>query len=115
MNELFLSLYLDEDVDVLIAHLIQARGFNVTTTRNERQLHSDDDVQLEYAVSRQMTLVTHNRVHFEHLAEMYFQAGRMHFGIIIATRRSPYEVARRLLAILNQIAAEEMINQIRYI
>ena len=33
MNDLFIFLYLDEDVDVLVAQLIRARGFEVTTTR----------------------------------------------------------------------------------
>jgi hypothetical protein len=35
--------------------------------------------------------------------------------IIIAVRRSPYEIVRRLLAILNHVPADEMKNQLRYI
>jgi hypothetical protein len=30
-------------------------------------------------------------------------------------RRDPYELARRLLVMLNRVAAEEMRNQLRYI
>jgi hypothetical protein len=37
MSRLFIELYLDEDVDVLIADLVRARGFRVTTTREVRQ------------------------------------------------------------------------------
>ncbi len=35
----------------------------------------------------------------------YFAAKQMHCRIIIAGRRSPYEIARRLLTILNYVAA----------
>ncbi|WP_434686922.1 hypothetical protein [Pseudanabaena minima] len=32
-----------------------------------------------------------------------------------AVRRSPQEIARRLMVILNQVTSEEMQNQVRYI
>lgn len=115
MSRLFIELYLDEDVDVLIADLVQARGFRVTTTQEVGQLSKDDEEQLAYAIGQKSALLTHNRVHFEALAEEYIAAGKKHYGIIIAIRRSPYEIARRLLMILNQVIADEMEDQIRYI
>jgi hypothetical protein len=39
----------------------------------------------------------------------------MHYGVIIAVRRSPQEIAQRLLKILNQVTSDEMQNQVRYI
>jgi hypothetical protein len=57
----------------------------------------------------------HNRADFEALAREYFAAGQAHAGIIIAIRRSPHELASRLLMILNQVTADEIRNQIRYI
>ena len=36
--KLFASLYLDEDASVLIADILRARGFDVTTARNEKML-----------------------------------------------------------------------------
>lgn len=115
MGDLFIELYLDEDVDVLIAELIRARGFEAITTRDAAQLKKNDEDQLAYAVSQKKALVTHNRADFERLAEEYFSSGRMHHGIILAVRHSPQEIARRLLIILNQVTADEMQNQIRYI
>ena len=115
MNALFIALYLDEDVDVLIADLIRARGFAVTTTQEAGQVQNSDAAQLTYAVSQQCALLTHNRVHFEALAQVYFASEQMHDGIIIAVRRPPHEITRRLLRILNQVTAEEMQNQVRYI
>jgi Domain of unknown function (DUF5615) len=115
MNGLFIALYLDEEVDGLIADLIRARGFMATTTQEAGQVQNSDVAQWTYAVSQQCALLTHNRVHVEALAQMYFASSQTHYGIIIAIRRSPYEITRRLLRILNQVTAEEMQNQVRYI
>jgi hypothetical protein len=115
VSSLFIELYLDEDVSVVIADLVRARGFTVLTTRDAGRLSSSDREPLDYAIEQQKTLLTHNRYDFERLAQEYFAAGKSHCGIIIAVRRSPYETARRLLTILNRVTADEMKNQLRYI
>lgn len=115
MGGLFIELYLDEDVSVLVAELMRARGFAATTTRDAERRGSSDAEQLAFAASRGKALVTHNRVDFEALAKQYYETDEGHHGIIIAVRRSPYEIARRLLLILNDVTADEMRNQIRYI
>jgi predicted nuclease of predicted toxin-antitoxin system len=115
MSSLFISLYLDEDVHVLVADLLNARGFNTLTARDAGQLQTSDEAQLAYAVSQQRTLVTHNRSDFEALVQTYFTTQQKHYGVILAVRRSPQEIAQRLLAILNQVTADEMENQVRYI
>ncbi len=115
MQRLFIELYLDEDVDVLIAQLVRARGFVAVSTLDAGNLHVSDDKQLAHAAAHGMAFLTHNRADFEALNQAYIAAGREHAGLIIAVRRSPYELARRLLLILNQVTADEMHNQIRYI
>jgi hypothetical protein len=114
MNHLFIELYLDEDVDVLIADLLRARGFKVTTTQEAGQLGNGDEQQLSFATTHEKTFFTHNRNDFERIAEESFATGKEHHGIIIGVRRQPYEIARRLLAILNNVTADEMKNQVRY-
>lgn len=115
MKRLFIALYLDEDVDVLVAALLRSRGFVVTTTQEANQLQARDADQLTYAVQQGRAFFTHNRVDFETLAQAYGATGRSHCGIIIATRRRPHELVRRLLRILNHVTADELENQIRYI
>ena len=115
MNRLFICLYLDEDVNVLIADLLRARGFDVITARDAGNLQATDADQFAYAISQSRTLVTHNRRDFEELVQVYFDLGQMHYGVIFAVRRSPQEIAQRLLAILNQVTSDEMENQVRYI
>lgn len=115
MNSLFIRLYLDEDVNVLVADLLRARGFDAITARDAGQLRATDAVQFTYAISQARTLVTHNRADFEELIQSYFNSGQMHYGVILAVRRSPQEIAQRLLAILNHVTFDEMQNQVRYI
>ncbi|MFZ0544931.1 MAG: DUF5615 family PIN-like protein [Candidatus Promineifilaceae bacterium] len=115
MNRLFIELYLDEDVHVVIADLLKGRGFVAATALDERQLGKSDEEQLAYAVVQHKTLLTHNRHDFELLANEYTNAGKTHYGIILAVRNKPYEVVRRLMRILNHVTADEMQNQVRYI
>ncbi len=115
MSEIFIELYHDEDVSALIADLIRARGFSVLTTLEAGNLGKSDATQLEFSVNQKRVLLTHNRVDFEELAKQYFEENRNHYGIIIAVRRLPNEIAQRLLDVLNQSTADEMINQLRYI
>lgn len=115
IDKLFIEIYLDEDVNVLIADLIRSRGFAIKTTQEARNLSKTDDEQFEFAKSRKSVLLTHNRVDFERIAQEHFQSNKIHYGVIIAARHSPQEIVRRLLKILNAITADEMINQIRYI
>lgn len=84
-GRLFIELYLDEDVDVLVAELLRARGFVALTTQGAGRLGSNDDEQLSYAISEQKALLTHNRFDFEKRATASYAAGRKHYGIIIAT------------------------------
>ena len=112
---LFIELYLDEDVSTLVADLLRARGFSAITTLEAGQLGNTDVAQLNYAVSNHKVLLTHNRGDFEALARDCYKSGRTHFGIIIAVRRTPHEIVRRLLLILNNTTADEMENVLRYI
>jgi len=115
LKQLFIDLYLDEDVDVVLSHLVRARGFRVMTTQEAGHVGNTDAEQLAFATDQGKTILTHNRVDFEALALRYFEDKKTHLGIIIAVRRHPRELARRLLILLNSLTADEIENQIRYI
>jgi hypothetical protein len=59
--------------------------------------------------------ISARRTDVERLAVEYFSSGRQHPGIVVAVRRSPQEIVRRLLLLLNQTTADEMRNQLRYL
>ena len=115
MSRLFVSLYLDEDVSVLVGTLLRSRGYDVLTTQAAGNVARSDPEQLAFAASRKMAIVTHNRNDYLKLSKEYLANGRTHSGTIIAVRRSPYEIARRLLSLLDTMTADEMDNQLLYV
>lgn len=114
MTRLFAEVYLDEDVSVLVATLLRSRGFKVVTTRDAGQLGQSDSAQLEYAASRGMLFLTHNRVDFEALHQQYLATEKAHWGIVIASRRLPHAIVSSLLRLLNRMTADELRNQLLY-
>jgi hypothetical protein len=115
MTRLFIELYLDEDIDSLVATLIRNLGFAATTAREEGRLRRTDREQLAFATENGKAILTHNRNHYIALANEYYASGRNHYGIIIARRRAPQELVRLLIAVLDRVIADEFQNQVRYI
>jgi predicted nuclease of predicted toxin-antitoxin system len=112
----FITLYLDENIPVLLANLLKAKGFNAISARDAGMLNKSDLQHLEYAANNRLTLLTHNRCDFETLHSAYVSKGLNHYGIIIARQRgNVYELLSRLLKILNSVTADEIVNLIRYI
>lgn len=114
MTRLFAAVYLDEDVSVVLADMLRSRGFKAATTRDAMRLGSTDEQQLEHAIGQQMVLLTHNRVHFEALHNRCLADGREHWGIVIAARRRPQQMAGNVLRLLNRLTADEMRGQLFY-
>ena len=115
MSRFFVEVYLDENVHVLIAKIIQSHGFKAVTVQDAGRRGASDTAQLQYAVEQGYAILTHDRIDFEELAREYFASGKNHSGIVIAADNSPQEIARRMISILNDFTADEMTNQIIYI
>lgn len=115
MNDIFINVYLDEDVNILVAKFVRRRNFKALTVTEATRKGKSDAEQLEYATQNGYAILTHNRRDFEKLAQNYFANGEIHGGIIIAVRRPSHQVAERLINILNDFMADEMKNQIIYI
>jgi len=112
---LFIELYLDEDVSVLLSELLNGRGFKSSTTRDSGMLGKSDSEQLDYAISQKNVFLTHNWIDFENLHKEYLKSGKEHYGIIIARRVNEHSMLKRLLKVLNRVTADEMKNHLKYI
>lgn len=88
------AFYTDEDMSALVATLLRARGFDVSTVPEQGTLGKSDREQLELATSMERCILTHNRVDFERLHLQYMDEGRKHGGIIVVPQKNAYEVAR---------------------
>ena len=110
-----INIYCDEDVDVLLKPLLEAKGFKVLTTFGEKNLGNTDSQQMSHALSKGYLLLTHNRIHFERLYGELIAKGTNHHGLIIAGKRNVYELARRISRVLSGYSQDSIINQIIYI
>lgn len=113
--KLFATLYIDEDVSVLVATLLQAHGVDVITTRDQKMLGQQDHEQLAFAATQRRCFLTHNRDHFLALHLQYIAEAKRHSGIIIAVKRNAYELAERIGTLFNRMTADEIENQIFFV
>ena|SRR5258708_6858967 len=96
-----LRVYLDEDVDVLLAPLLIAHGVDCLTTLAAGNRGRTDEEQLAFACQESRVIITHNRTDFEDLAVAWWTLHRDHAGILAAVRRADaYDLARHVLPIL---------------
>lgn len=110
-----LRVYLDEDVDVLLAPLLAAHGIDCLTTVAAGNLGRTDEEQLAFAAQESRVLITHNRTDFEALAVAWYGQQRDHAGIVLAVRRSDsYELARHLLPVLQMYDQAGWRNMVLY-
>lgn len=115
MSEIFISIYLDEDVSVLIAKLVRLQNFRALTVTEAGQKGKSDAEQVEFATENGYAVLTHNRKDFEKLAQEYFINNQAHGGIIVSVRRPPHKIVEKLMDVLDDFTADEMKNQIIYI
>jgi len=116
LQALYVRLYFDEDVSAGVIDNLRQRGFDVLSARDADRLRLDDDAQLAFATAEGRVLFTHNRYDFELRHNRCLAGGWRHCGIILALRRpSDTVVVARLLALLNSVTADEMINQLRHV
>jgi len=110
-----LRVYLDEDVDVLLAPLLSVHGIDCLTTVAAGNLGRTDEEQLTFALHESRVLITHNRDDFENLAVVWWGQQHDHAGIVLAMRRSDtYGLARHVLPVLQVYDQAGWINAVLY-
>ncbi len=115
MSHQFASLYFDEDVDVLVADVLERRGFSALTTRDANRLGLSDSDQFAYATELGRVFVTHNIVDFVKLTSQYFEQGISHAGVLMAQQRPPFELVAAILQVLNEFSAKDLCDRVLYL
>ena len=113
--KIFASLYLDEDMNNMVATLLRSRGIDAVTVQKSDMLGKSDQEQLAYAAANDRCILTHNRVDYEDLHLQYAQANLIHSGIIVVPQKSPYEIVDRVMILLDSMTADEIANQLLYV
>jgi hypothetical protein len=112
---LFCRLYLDEDVHRRVASALRLRSFDVISAHEVERWGLSDEEQLGYAAAEGRVLFTYNTSDYLVLHRAWVQRGLEHHGIIVSDQLPIGETVRRLLSLLNRVAAEEMRNQVRWL
>ncbi len=106
------SLYLDEDVRVLLAEVLRNRGYDATHTLEAGRTGKSDEEQLAYAARRKMTILTHNIRDYVILSKNYEKQNKHHFGIIVSDQIPFNELLRRTLKFLSTHQKDALKNRL---
>lgn len=107
-----ISLYLDEDVRVLLAEVLQNRGYNVSHALEVERTGISDAEQLAYAVKHEMAVLTHNIRDYVILSKSYGAARKKHFGIVVSEQIPFNELLRRTLKFLSSNTKDSIKNSL---
>ena len=103
-----IALYLDEDVDPLLAQVLRDRGFDCVSARESHTLGRSDHEQLAFATSHGRVILTFNVKDFIRLAAESAVSDRHHAGIIVSDHLPFRELLRRVLVLLQRHARTDM-------
>jgi len=112
---LFIALYVDADVNRVLAEVLRKEGFDAISAWERGQERWKDWQQMEYAVSNQRAILTHNRDDYIPLAQEYARTARVHYGIIVSKQLPIGEMRKLMLKLLDRVTADEMKNAFRYL
>jgi hypothetical protein len=112
---LFIRLYIDEDAHESVAPALRRHGYDVLSVREADRRGFSDTEQLAYAAAQNRTLFSFNAADYIVLHLEYLTQGREHAGIVVAKQMPIGETVRRLLILLNQVSADEIHNQLRWL
>jgi uncharacterized protein with PIN domain len=107
-----IKLYLDEDVDPLLAKVIRDRGYDVLSTHKAKMHNSDDYKQLDFATSQGRAILTHNIRDFHRIAKDYAKINKIQAGIILSSQLPFKELLKRILSLLSKHNAEDIVNHV---
>lgn len=79
------SLYLDEDVRVLLGEVLRGRGYDVSHVLELGRGGKSDPEQLAYAVKHGQAILTHNIRDYIKLAKSYQTQGKKHMVLLFLT------------------------------
>lgn len=100
-----LRLYLDEDVDPLLARVLRDRGHDCVSTLEAANRGLSDEDQLSYATNQGRAIVTFNIKDFVQLAK---RRGGSHAGIIVSDHLPFRDLLRRISAMLADLGDRDI-------
>ncbi|KXK15094.1 MAG: hypothetical protein UZ14_CFX002000805 [Chloroflexi bacterium OLB14] len=109
------KLLLDEHIWLYLAKLLREQGFDVTHVNEVDLVATPDNKIMEYAISKKMAVVTFNIKDYIPLAIQYVEDGKEHYGVVVSKELSRGELQKRVIKLLKNVTAEELMNSVRYL
>jgi len=107
-----LKLYLDEDVDPLLARVLRDRNVDCLSTQEADKRGLPDHNQLAFAAAQGRAILTFNVKDFVKLANEYATSGRHHSGIIVSNNIPFRELLRRTLFLFMKHPIEDLTDKL---
>ncbi|MEE8190940.1 MAG: DUF5615 family PIN-like protein [Candidatus Scalindua sediminis] len=106
-----ISLFLDEDVRVLLGRVLRERGFDVYHVLERGRKGKSDREQLAYAIKHKRAILTHNIRDYIKLAKSYQEQDKHHYGIIVSHHLQFRELLKRTLKFLSSHSKDDLKNR----
>jgi predicted nuclease of predicted toxin-antitoxin system len=110
-----IKLLLDEHVWEGLAKALTQRGYDVVHSSNTGQRGMDDEPLLALATTQGRAVLTYNARHFVPLVRLWYEAGRVHAGVLLSTHLPPGELLRQVERLLATLSAGELKNTVRWL
>lgn len=110
-----ITLYLDEDVDPLLAQVLRDRGIDCVSAKEARNLGRSDRDQLTFATNQGRAILTLNVRDFVRLATESASSGRHHTGIIVSDHLPFRELLRRVVVLLQRHAQTDLTDMLLWL
>jgi len=110
-----LKLYLDEDVDPLLARVLRDRNVDCLSTQEAGNRGCTDQDQLSFANAQGRAILTFNVKDFVKLASEYAASGRHHTGIIVSNNIAFRELLRRSLFLVKKHPSEDLTDKLLWL
>ena len=91
------ALYLDENIDSLLAQMLQRLGHDVLTTQQAGQRGASDNDQIAFAAGTLRAIVTYDRRDYRRLATEWAESAQPHSGIVVASGGTPQQLRTWIL------------------
>jgi predicted nuclease of predicted toxin-antitoxin system len=110
-----IKLLLDADVWVGLATALCKAGYDAVSVNELKRKGLSDEDQMAFAAAEGRAILTHNIQDFAPLAEVYFNQGISHCGIIVSRHFEKGELLRRTLALLDALTPDQLADTLRFV
>jgi len=109
-NKRSVRLYVDADITPKLARILREQGYDVISAHEVGNAEATDEEHMAFAAAQKRILLTCNARDFTPIFEGYWFAGQAHSGIVVSEQLEIGEMLRRVTALLDSTATDEMHN-----